>query len=511
MKALALIMRGASSALLAAGITASAYAGVTFDGSPGSAAPPSTLGGYTMTPFTDDTRSQFTTVTDGRTGPDGNVTFDRNMTLYTAGSGWNNWSHGYTGDVYHTQTATVTMTLPANTVAFYFYSEVNLFTTATITATTDDGATSGPTSVTTPNGAKYFGFYATGGSKIETITVTVPSNVLGFAVGEFGINQCPPPTLTLPADITINCHESSLPSNTGTATATDDLDANPDITYSDAITAGSCPQSYTITRTWTATNDCGNSASGDQIITVQDVTAPTINLISSTIELWSPDHLYRTVNVTDFISSVTDNCATLSAANVNITRVTSDEPDDANGNGDGNTTNDIVIASNCHSVQLRSERDGNGNGRVYRIYVSTTDACGNPTSTSYAVKVRKSQSANGAAVEGSAMNTVNSACGSNPKWMAPEAGSGIGFTLLQNYPNPFSTSTVIDYTVGTNGPVQLTVVNAAGDVVATLVDKAQDAGAYSVPFNSSNLPSGHYYYVLQSNGERLVRGMTLTK
>jgi len=58
-----------------------------------------------------------------------------------------------------------------------------------------------------------------------------------------------------------------------------------------------------------------------------------------------------------------------------ITRVSSDEPE--NGNGDGNTTNDIVIAGDCKSVQLRSECVGGGNGRVHRIALKVTDASGN--------------------------------------------------------------------------------------------------------------------------------------
>ena len=50
-----------------------------------------------------------------------------------------------------------------------------------------------------------------------------------------------------------------------------------------------------------------------------------------------------------------------------IDKVTSDEIE--NGNGDGNTMNDIVIAGDCKSVQLRSEREGNGDGRVVYDHV----------------------------------------------------------------------------------------------------------------------------------------------
>jgi hypothetical protein len=67
--------------------------------------------------------------------------------------------------------------------------------------------------------------------------------------------------------------------------------------------------------------------------------------------------------------------------------VTSDEPDDIAGGGDGNTIHDIVIASNCKSVQLRAERDGNGNGRVYTITFKVRDASGNVTTATSKLKI----------------------------------------------------------------------------------------------------------------------------
>ena len=75
--------------------------------------------------------------------------------------------------------------------------------------------------------------------------------------------------------------------------------------------------------------------------------------------------------------SVTDNCSDLTIDDVYITSVSSDEEEDANGNGDGKTLNDIVIESFCSSVDLRKERNGNGNGRVYTINLAVYDENGN--------------------------------------------------------------------------------------------------------------------------------------
>lgn len=84
------------------------------------------------------------------------------------------------------------------------------------------------------------------------------------------------PVLTCPANITILCTASTLPANTGTATATDNCDAAPEITFTDATVAGSCPQERTITRTWRATDDCGNTSTCNQVIFVDDNQPPSI-------------------------------------------------------------------------------------------------------------------------------------------------------------------------------------------------------------------------------------------
>ena len=90
------------------------------------------------------------------------------------------------------------------------------------------------------------------------------------------IEDTTPPVITCPADVAVECDESTDPANTGTATATDNCDTSPTITYSDSVVAGSCPDAYTIYRTWTATDDASNSDDCVQMITVDDNTAPVI-------------------------------------------------------------------------------------------------------------------------------------------------------------------------------------------------------------------------------------------
>ncbi len=90
------------------------------------------------------------------------------------------------------------------------------------------------------------------------------------------------------------------------------------------------------------------------------------------------------------------------------------------------------------------------------------------------------------------------------------------FALMQNYPNPFNPETVISYTIGTNrnttaGKVTLKVYDLLGREVATLVNKEQPAGNYSVSFNASKLSSGIYFYQLRAGNFISTKKMMLVK
>jgi tetratricopeptide (TPR) repeat protein len=85
------------------------------------------------------------------------------------------------------------------------------------------------------------------------------------------------------------------------------------------------------------------------------------------------------------------------------------------------------------------------------------------------------------------------------------------YALTQNYPNPFNPSTVISYQLPTAGYVTLKLYNTLGQEVATLVDGIQDAGLKSVTFDATRLPSGVYFYQLQSGTFIQNRKMLLVK
>ncbi len=92
------------------------------------------------------------------------------------------------------------------------------------------------------------------------------------------------------------------------------------------------------------------------------------------------------------------------------------------------------------------------------------------------------------------------------------------FTLQQNFPNPFNAQTLIQYELSTDGPVRLSVFNAAGQRVRLLVDEHQTAGLYLQPWDGRDdagqqVASGAYLYRLEVPAAGFVqtRGMVLVR
>jgi DNA-binding beta-propeller fold protein YncE len=210
-------------------------------------------------------------------------------------------------------------------------------------------------------------------------------------------------TLNGPNPMTVECHTSFT--DTG-ATANDGCAGSFAATASGTVNVD-VPGLYTIT--YNATDPSGNPAAPmTRTVNVVDTTAPVITVNDNAPVLWSPNHKYHTFSVSDFVIAASDSCNTsLGVASVIISQVTSDELEDSGG--DGHTLNDIVIAADCKSVQLRAERDGAGDGRVYTITFQVTDAFGNVGTATARVTVPKSQSS-GAAIDSGVQYTVTGNC-----------------------------------------------------------------------------------------------------
>ena len=85
------------------------------------------------------------------------------------------------------------------------------------------------------------------------------------------------------------------------------------------------------------------------------------------------------------------------------------------------------------------------------------------------------------------------------------------FFLSQNYPNPFNPVTHLGFGISELGFVSLKVYSALGKEVQTLVNENLSPGTYEVEFNGSDLPSGVYFYKIQSGNFSEVKRMFLLK
>ncbi|MEK7626938.1 MAG: T9SS type A sorting domain-containing protein, partial [Patescibacteria group bacterium] len=85
------------------------------------------------------------------------------------------------------------------------------------------------------------------------------------------------------------------------------------------------------------------------------------------------------------------------------------------------------------------------------------------------------------------------------------------FRLEQNYPNPFNPTTRIRFEVPKQGLVRLAVYDALGREVKLLIQEIKSAGVYETDFDAENLPSGVYFYRLNSGNFTETRKMMFVK
>lgn len=119
-----------------------------------------------------------------------------------------------------------------------------------------------------------------------------------------------------PADVTVECGDPLI-TTPPTITATDNCATMPTVVDMETSTAGTCPAAYTLTRTWTATDNCGNSMVHTQVITVEDMQAPefltcpediTVTTSSDDMNDCDADYTFDVPVVMDLCSEVAPDC-----------------------------------------------------------------------------------------------------------------------------------------------------------------------------------------------------------
>jgi hypothetical protein len=156
----------------------------------------------------------------------------------------------------------------------------------------------------------------------------------------------------------------------------------------DSITLSQSPSGPyplgTTTVTLTVTDSKGASSQCTGTVTVVDSTSPAVSGSVAESSLWPPNHDLINVGLS---ASATDACDAGPAITVSVFG----DEDDEEATGDGNHSPDAKdIASG--TLRLRSERKGNGDGRVYLIVIKANDDASNVGVACRTVVVPKSQS-----------------------------------------------------------------------------------------------------------------------
>lgn len=192
-----------------------------------------------------------------------------------------------------------------------------------------------------------------------------------------------PPQITCPDDIT----QDNDPTKCSAVVtfpdpvATDDC-GDPTVVCGPA--SGSEFQVGTTDVTCTATDSAGQTADCTFHVTVEDKEPPTIASSVAVPMLWPPNHTLTNVGLS---ATATDNCPGAISFSV---AVFGDE-DDELPVGDGNFSPDAKNVA-IGTLRLRAERVGSGDGRVYLIVITATDAAGNTKTACHTVVVPKSPS-----------------------------------------------------------------------------------------------------------------------
>ena len=107
-----------------------------------------------------------------------------------------------------------------------------------------------------------------------------------------------------------------------------------------------------------------------------------------------------------------------------------------------------------------------------------------------------------------------SACALTPSGIARQINSPAPLqqpSLSQNAPNPFSEVSDILISLPAGSHARLTILNELGDIVATPTDGVLSQGDHTVHVDATNLPSGFYYYRLQTNAGTVLKTMAIVK
>ena len=272
-------------------------------------------------------------------------------------------------------------------------------------------------------------------------------------------------TSTLPGDTSVNCDaiNTYVPP---TLSSMDNCDGTTPATFAETSNAGTCPNNYTLIRTWTATDGCSNAISHTQNVTVQDTTKP--NVVAQDLTVYLDASGSASIVASDVDNNSNDNCTAVlslsvtpstfacadTAASVTVTLVGTDDcgnqasatasvtvrdtisptfdtfPSDVTENvvtqtcGKSVSWTEPTFSDNCSAT---SERDGDPSGTtfdagIHKIVYTITDGSGNLTSDTLTITINDNEAPDIAGLPNdTTINTDSDACGAMFSWTQPTA------------------------------------------------------------------------------------------
>ena len=83
--------------------------------------------------------------------------------------------------------------------------------------------------------------------------------------------------------------------------------------------------------------------------------------------------------------------------------------------------------------------------------------------------------------------------------------------ISQNFPNPFTEQTLINYSIPNNSNVEIVIYNSLGREICKLLNEFENKGNHQIIFYSNDLPNGIYYCKLQSESNKSILPIVLLK
>jgi PKD repeat protein len=115
-------------------------------------------------------------------------------------------------------------------------------------------------------------------------------------------------------------------------------------------------------------------------------------------------------------------------------------------------------------------------------------------------------------------DSINTGHGATPITLTVMAPTLTGVSVieettstLENYPNPFNESTVINYYISKDANVELYVMDLLGNVISTIDNTRKQSGNYNVTWNASDVANGMYILQMKVNDQLIIKKIVVSK